>query len=74
MVEMKYLVVLEKGPLSWGAHVPDLPGCVAAGDTREEVLDLISEAIRMHVQSLKENGDSVPSPSSEAQVVEVSAA
>lgn len=71
---MKYLVVLEKGPHSWGAHVPDLPGCVAVGDTRDEVLDLISEAIRMHVESLKENGDPVPSPSSEAQVVEVSAA
>jgi predicted RNase H-like HicB family nuclease len=71
---MKYLVVIEQGPNCWGAHVPDLPGCVAAGDTRDEVLELISEAIRMHVDSLKENGDPVPSPSSEAQLVEVSAA
>ena len=42
---MKYLVVYEKGPASWGAYLPDLPGCAAVGDTREEVEVLINDAI-----------------------------
>ena len=53
---MRYLVVVEKGPKSYGAYVPDLPGCVAAGESREEVLTLIHEAIELHLESLKEEG------------------
>ena len=42
---MKYTVIIEKGPTSYGAYIPDLPGCVAAGDTREEVVSLITGAV-----------------------------
>jgi predicted RNase H-like HicB family nuclease len=71
---MKYMVVLEKGPRSWGAHVPDLPGCVAVGESREETLELIREAIDFHIEGLKEQGEAVPEPSSESVLVEVHAA
>ena len=71
---MKYMVVVEKGPNSWGAHVPDLPGCIAVGETREEVLQLIREAIGFHIEGLKDQGESVPPPSSESAFVEVDAA
>lgn len=49
---MKYMVVIEKGEDSYGAYVPDLPGCVAVGDSREEVLTLIQEAIGLHLEML----------------------
>jgi predicted RNase H-like HicB family nuclease len=71
---MRYLVVVEKGPKSFGACVPDLPGCIAAAETREEVLALIREAIEFHIEGLKEDGEPVPSPSSSSEVVEVEAA
>jgi predicted RNase H-like HicB family nuclease len=69
---MKYIVVFEKGPNSYGAYVPDLPGCVAAGATLEEVRDLIREAIPLHLQSMRESGEDIPEPS-HAEMVEVSA-
>lgn len=67
---MQYLVVIEKGPTSWGAHVPDLPGCIAVAETRAEVIALIREAIDLHIEGLREEGDPVPSPSSESELVE----
>ena len=74
MAVMRYMVVIERGETSWGAHVPDLPGCVAVGETREEVLQLIREAIELHIDGLKEDGLPVPVPSSEGEFVEVGAA
>jgi predicted RNase H-like HicB family nuclease len=74
MAVMRYMVVIERGEASWGAHVPDLPGCVAVGETREEVLQLIREAIKLHIDGLKEDGLPVPTPSSEGEFVEVGAA
>ena len=71
---MKYVVVIEEGPGGFGAHVPDLPGCVAAGQTREEVRQLIKEAIEFHLEGLHEHGDPVPPPSSRVEYVEVHAA
>ena len=71
---MKYLVVVEQGKEGWGAHVPDLPGCIAAGETREEALRLIREAIAFHIEGMHEAGETVPSPSSEGEVIEVDAA
>lgn len=71
---MQYLVVVEQGDTGFGAYVPDLPGCIAAGDTREEVLNLIQEAIEFHIEGLKEQGNPVPHPASTAQVVQVGAA
>ena len=53
---MRYMVVVERGETSWGAHVPDLPGCVAVGETREEVLRLIREAIEFHIEGLRHEG------------------
>jgi len=66
---MKYAVVIEKGPESFGAYAPDLPGCVVAGNSREEVVELIQEAIELHLQSLKEHGDEVPPPASSIEFV-----
>ena len=53
---MRYLVVVEKGPSSYGAYVPDLPGCVAAGESREEVLSLIREAIALSLRGIEGTG------------------
>ena len=61
---MQYKVVIEKGPTSYGAYVPELPGCVAAGETREEVSNLIREAIQIYIEELERNGLPVPQPSS----------
>ena len=71
---MQYLVVLEEGPASFGAYVPDLPGCVAAGESREEALILIREAIEFHIEGLKQSGQPIPPPSSSSEVVEIAAA
>lgn len=70
----KYMVVVEKGTHSWGAYVPDLPGCVAAGETRAEVLKLIEEAIEFHLEDLKEQGDPIPEPISSSEFVEIAMA
>ena len=71
---MRYLVVLEQGQTSFGAYVPDLPGCVAAAATREEALALIREAIEFHIEGLKQNGQPVPPPSSTGEIIDVHAA
>lgn len=71
---MRYTVILEHGETSWGAHVPDLPGCAAVGETREEALRLIREAIELHIEGLREEGMPIPEPRSEGEVVEVGAA
>lgn len=51
---MSYAIVIEKGETSYGAYVPDLPGCVAVGETREEVEALIKEAIQFHLEALQQ--------------------
>ena len=71
---MKYMVVIEKGESGYGAHVPDLPGCIAAGETREEVLELIKDAIEFHIEGLVEAGEPVPPPSSVGELIETNAA
>lgn len=71
---MRYMVVIERGESSWGAHVPDLPGCVAVGETRDEVIGLIREAIGLHIDGLRREGLPVPKPSSEGEFVDVEAA
>jgi predicted RNase H-like HicB family nuclease len=70
---MQYLVVIEQGTNSFGAYVPDLPGCVAAADTREEVTALIQEAIELHIEDLKAKGSKVPAPHSSGELVSVDA-
>jgi predicted RNase H-like HicB family nuclease len=71
---MKYTVIYEKGPTSWGAYVPDLPGVIAVGDSREEVERLIQEAIEFHLEGMREEGLVIPTPSSLAGVIEIPAA
>ncbi len=68
---MQYVVIIEKGTTSYGAYVPDLPGCVAVGETESEVRELIREAIVLHVESLREDGQPVPEPRSSSEYVEV---
>ena len=70
---MKYMVILEKGDTSFGAYVPDLPGCVAAGETKEEALELIAEAIELHIEGLRDNGEQVSLPQCFVETVEVAA-
>ncbi len=70
---MKYAVVIEKGPTSYGAYVPDLPGCGVAGSTREEVLRRIKEAVLLHIEEMKEQGMTIPRASS-IEFVDVAAA
>lgn len=71
---MRYAVIVEEGENSFGAYVPDLPGCVAVGETKEEVLNLIQEAIEFHIEGLREDGQPIPEPSSSIEYVEIRAA
>jgi predicted RNase H-like HicB family nuclease len=68
---MTYTVIYEKGPESWGAYVPDLPGVISVGDTRDEVEQLIQEAILFHLEGMRDEGMAITPPSSFAGVVEV---
>lgn len=68
------MVVIEEGENSFGAYVPDLPGCIAVGETEEEVRHLIHEAIEFHLEDLTENGADIPKPSSKSEYMEVLAA
>lgn len=68
---MRYMVVIEKGASSYGAFVPDLPGCIAAGETEAEALALIEEAIQFHLEDMKAGGIQIPPPASRSAFVEV---
>lgn len=67
---MRYAVVIEQDSTGVSAYVPDLPGCVAAATTMEEVRALIQGAIRLHVAGLREDGQSVPEPRSRVEYVD----
>ncbi len=71
MMGLEYAVVIEKAPDNKCAYVPDLPGCVATGKTREEACKLISEAIAFHLEGLKEDGLPIPEPESSTAMVRV---
>lgn len=68
---MKYAVVIEKSETGYGAYVPDLPGCVAVGETITETERLIQEAVEFHLEGLRADGVPVPEPSALAHYVEV---
>ena len=70
---MKYLVIIERGPGSFGAYVPDLPGCVAVAESQAEVETLIREAIAFHIEGLRDEGRPLPEPTSSGQVVTIDA-
>ena len=67
---MRYAVVFESTPNNYSAYVPDLPGCVATGDSPEEVERLIREAIAFHLEGLREQRESPPEPSAWTELVE----
>ena len=69
----RYAVVIEKAGDNYSGYVPDLPGCIAAGDTVEETERLLREAVEFHVEGLREDGLPVPEPSSGVEYVEVDA-
>ncbi len=59
---MRYAVVLERAATNFSAYVPDLPGCVATAESREEVLELIREAVDFHLEGMREAGEEIPQP------------
>jgi predicted RNase H-like HicB family nuclease len=68
---MKYLIVYEKSANGWGAYAPDLPGLGAAGETLDEVKDLIREAVEFHLEGMRQHGDAIPSPSGQTEFITV---
>jgi predicted RNase H-like HicB family nuclease len=68
---MKYVYIVESAPDgSYSAYVPDLPGCTSCGDTVDEVKRNIKDAVALYIESLREHGETVPSPTSTADLVE----
>jgi predicted RNase H-like HicB family nuclease len=67
---MRYAVVIEKTESNYSAYVPDLPGCIATGATREETEQQIRDAVRFHLEGLREDGAPIPEPTSTAEYVE----
>ena len=61
-MKLTYAVVFEKAPSNWCAYAPDVPGCGSAGDTWEEMLEMIDEALTFHLEGLLEEGDPLPEP------------
>ena len=68
---MRYAIVIEKSATGYGAYVPDLPGCVALGESIQETEQLIKEAVEFHIEGLREDGADIPLPTSVAEYVEV---
>jgi predicted RNase H-like HicB family nuclease len=68
---LKYTILIEKGPTSYGAYVPDLPGCVAVGKTVPEVERLMREAIELHLEAMVRDGDPLTEPTTQARQIEV---
>jgi predicted RNase H-like HicB family nuclease len=67
---MKYLIIIEKTRRSYSAFSPDLPGCIATGETRSEVEERMRDAIRMHLDGMREDGLPIPEPSTTAEYIE----
>jgi predicted RNase H-like HicB family nuclease len=67
----RFLVIIEKGKENYGAYSPDLPGCVAVGDTPEEVEKNMQEAIKMHLQGMIEDNEPTPKPQSTARYMDI---
>lgn len=67
---MRYAIVIEKGERNYSAYVPDLPGCIATGKTVEEVKRQMNKAVEMHLRGMREDGLSIPEPTSLVEYVE----
>ena len=72
-MKLRYAIIIEKGESSCGAYVPDLPGCVAAAETKDALIPLIREAIEFHLEGIRQDGHPVPPPLSVTDYVEVAA-
>lgn len=72
-MDMKYTIVIEKTRTGFSAYVPDVPGCIAAGSSREDVINLMSEALPDHIELMRESGEEIPEPTATAEVLEVAA-
>jgi len=70
---LRFAILIEPTATGYSAHVPDLPGCIAAGETREETLQLIREAIEFHIDGMRLHGESIPQPTSTCEYVEIPA-
>ena len=70
----RYLVIIEAGPTSYSAYVPDRPGCVAAAETRDEVEALIREGIALYIETLQQRGERIPAPTTRAHEIAAPAA
>jgi predicted RNase H-like HicB family nuclease len=68
-VDRSYLVVIERAEGNFSAYVPDLPGCVVTGDTREETIELMREAIALHLEGLRADGEPIPEPVTSAELI-----
>ena len=68
---MEYAIVIEPTSTGFSAYVPDVPGCVAAGETEAEVKTLIREALRFHFTALRRDGDPIPEPTSRIGYIEI---
>jgi len=71
---MRYVAIIEKGPRSYGAYVPDLPGCVAVAKSMREVRKLIRQAVLLHIEDLRRRGGRIPRPTTESEIVELKVA
>ena len=69
----EYTVIYEWAGSNYSAYVPDLPGCVACGDTLEETEELMKEAIELYIETLRDDGQTIPEPTTKARVLAVGA-
>ncbi len=69
---MRFAILMDKTATGFSAHVPDLPGCVAAGETQEETMQLIRDAIEFHIEEMRQNGETIPEPTLSFEYIEVS--
>ncbi len=75
LIELEnYLIVIERAPNNFAAYSADVPGCIATGDTYDETVDLMREALAFHFEGLRDNGQPIPLPASAAECVTVSVA
>ena len=70
---MRYTIIIEEGETSFGAYVPDLPGCIAVGETREEARALLKEAVEFHLEGIRAEGKTVPRAISTSEELDIAA-
>jgi predicted RNase H-like HicB family nuclease len=71
-MSMRYTIIIEKGASNFSAYAPDFPGCIAAAETEDETIQLMKDALQMHIEDMRTRGEAIPQPSS-AREIEVAA-